>query len=216
MIDSYRHKGLRKRMIALIREKGITDERVLAAMGKIPRHFFLDSAFADHAYENKPFPIDAEQTISQPYTVAYMSQMALITPGLKVLEIGTGSGYQACVLAEMGAEVFSIERHEVLHLSAKEQLANMGYGHVQLYYGDGYAGAPEVAPFDRILVTAGAPEVPVALRMQLAIGGSMVIPVGIDGQVMMRITRTAHLEWKDEPFDRFKFVPFLEGISDMR
>lgn len=213
MIDSYRHKGLRKRMIQLLRDKGINHAGVLAAMATIPRHFFLDSAFADHAYENKPFPIEAEQTISQPYTVAYMSQMADVQPGMKVLEIGTGSGYQACVLAEMGAEVWSIERHEVLHLQAKKQLASMGYERIRLSHGDGYAGMAEHAPFDRIVVTAGAPEIPTALRLQLAIGGMMIIPVGVEQQVMMRITRTHTDQWRDERFEQFRFVPFVGGTT---
>ncbi len=213
MIDSYRHKGLRKRMIRLLVEKGITHKGVLEAMAKVPRHFFLDSAFADHAYENKPFPIEAGQTISQPYTVAYMSQMADVKPGMKVLEIGTGSGYQACILAELGAEVWSIERHEILYLQAKTRLSSMGYAHIMLSHGDGYAGLPEQAPFDRIVVTAGAPEIPTVLRQQLSIGGVMIIPVGLELQVMMRITRTHTDQWLDEGFKQFRFVPFVSGTT---
>jgi protein-L-isoaspartate(D-aspartate) O-methyltransferase len=211
MIDSYRHKGLRKRMVALLEEKGITDQHVLGAMLKIPRHFFLDSAFAEHAYENKPFPIESEQTISQPFTVAYMSALLNVQTGQKVLEIGTGSGYQASVLAELGAEVHTIERHEILSQTARTQLNAMGYERIQTYYGDGYLGLESEAPFDAIIVTAGAPEVPVALRLQLRVGGCMVIPVGPDQQIMMRITRTSESNWRDEKLDAFRFVPFLKG-----
>jgi protein-L-isoaspartate(D-aspartate) O-methyltransferase len=216
LIDSYRHKGLRRKMIIALREKGIRDEVILDAMSKVPRHYYLDSAFADHAYENKPFPIEAEQTISQPYTVAYMTALLQVAEGQKILEIGTGSGYQACILSELGTEVHSIERHEVLYQSASKMLHEMGYTQVKLYLGDGYAGLPEVAPFDRIIVTAGAPEVPVALRMQLKIGGIMVIPVGKDQQVMMRIIRVSETEWKDEKYDNFKFVPFLAGVNKLK
>lgn len=214
MTDSYRHKGLRRRMIELLREKGISDEQVLAAMGRIPRHFFLDSAFADHAYENKPFSIEAGQTISQPYTVAYMTALLALEPNMKVLEIGTGSGYQACVLAELNVEVHTIERHEVLYQTAKKQLAKMAYTEprVHTYLADGYAGLEKEAPFDRIIVTAGASEVPVALRQQLKIGGMMVIPVGSEQQVMMRIVRVSQTEWRDERFEQFRFVPFLKGV----
>jgi protein-L-isoaspartate(D-aspartate) O-methyltransferase len=215
VIDSYRHKGLRKRMVALLQEKGIKDERVLAVMMQIPRHFFLDSAFVEHAYENKPFPIEAEQTISQPYTVAYMTVLLEVEPGQKILEIGTGSGYQASVLAELGADVHTIERHEILSQTARAQLNAMGYERIHTYYGDGYLGLESEAPFDRIIVTAGAPEVPTALRLQLRVGGSMVIPVGKDQQVMMRITRTSETNWKDERFAQFRFVPFLKGVSGL-
>jgi protein-L-isoaspartate(D-aspartate) O-methyltransferase len=214
MLDSYRHKGLRKRMVEMLIEKGIKKNEVLDAMRVVPRHFFLDSAFAEHAYDNKPFPIAADQTISQPYTVAYMTSLLNIEPGHKVLEIGTGSGYQASVLAQMGAEVHTIERHEVLSHAATDQLSKMGYENIKTYHGDGYKGLEHEAPFDRIIVTAGAPEVPVALREQLRIGGIMVIPMGPDAhQVMMCITRETEHQWRDEKHDIFRFVPFLKGTQ---
>jgi protein-L-isoaspartate(D-aspartate) O-methyltransferase len=213
MTDSYRHKGLRKRMVETIFEMGIRNEQVLEVMRRIPRHFFLDSAFVEHAYENKPFPIEAEQTISQPYTVAYMTDLLQVVAGQKILEIGTGSGYQASVLSALGAEVHSIERHEVLHLQSAKQLAQMGYADIKLYLGDGYVGLASEAPYDRIIVTAGAPQIPDALRMQLKIGGMMVIPVGVKDQVMIRTTRVSTDKWHDERFQNFRFVPFLKGVS---
>jgi protein-L-isoaspartate(D-aspartate) O-methyltransferase len=183
-------------------------------MMRIPRHFFLDRAFDEWAYQDTAFPIDCEQTISQPYTVAYQTELLDVQPRMKVLEIGTGSGYQACVLAELGCRVFTIERHEGLHKLTTELLREMGYGQIRTYFGDGYKGLPRQAPFDRILVTAGATEVPQALLDQLAVGGKLVIPVGT-GQVqkMLSISRLEDGSLKRVEHDDFRFVPFLKGTS---
>lgn len=213
LTDTYRHKGLRKRMVDALRRRGIADEAVLAAMNAVPRHFFLDNAFEEHAYEDKPFPIGHEQTISQPFTVAYQTALLNIKPGARVLEIGTGSGYQAAVLAALGAKVYTVERQEALYFSAKKLLAEMGFRSVKCYFRDGTKGLPEYAPYDKIIVTAGAPVVPDALKQQLAIGGILVIPVGEEVQYMYRITRLTELEFKEEMLDAFRFVPFLEGVA---
>jgi protein-L-isoaspartate(D-aspartate) O-methyltransferase len=214
LIDNYRHKGLRKKLVATIREKGITDERILAAIGKIPRHFFLDRAFEDWAYKDAAFPIGNEQTISQPYTVAYQTELLQIQPKDRVLEIGTGSGYQAAVLAEMGVKVYSIERQKALFEKTSKLLTKMGYGRIRLFLKDGMEGLERFAPFDKILVTAGATAIPDALKDQLAIGGHLVIPVGKqDGQTMFRITRINEHTFKTEKFDFFRFVPLLKGIN---
>lgn len=212
--DSYQHRGMRRQLIAGLRRKGITDERVLSAMAELPRHLFLDSSFAEWAYQDKAFPIGREQTISQPYTVAYMTQLLAVEKRQKVLEIGTGSGYQAALLALLGARVYTIERHRSLYEKARSTLQELGFSGIRLYWRDGYLGLPELAPFDRILVTAGATEIPKTLRQQLAIGGIMVIPVGSDGQRMYRITRKSDQEFIDEPMDYFRFVPFVKGRSD--
>jgi protein-L-isoaspartate(D-aspartate) O-methyltransferase len=210
--DSYRHKGLRKKLIDGIRSKGISDEKLLAAMEKIPRHFFLDSAFDDVAYEDKAFPIGDGQTISQPYTVAYQTQLLEVQPFQKVLEVGTGSGYQASVLAEMGARVFTIERQKKLFDLNKKFNWLQKYATVKFFYGDGYEGLPTYAPFDRILITAAAPEIPSKLLDQLKAGGMMVAPIGSgDIQLMMRITRLENGSFKEEVFDRFSFVPMVGG-----
>lgn len=209
MTDSYRHKGLRKKLVEEIRSKGILDERVLAAIENIPRHLFLDSSFVEFAYQDKPFPIGAGQTISQPYTVAFQTELLKISKGDKVLEIGTGSGYQACVLLEMGARVYSIERHRSLYLRTRDLLATLGYA-PRLFYGDGYIGLPTFAPFDKILVTAAAPDIPMPLLEQLKRGGMMVLPLGRgQTQVMTRLTKQGEGQWSTEDFGYFRFVPML-------
>ncbi len=197
----------------VLREKGIRDERVLEAIGRVPRHFFLEKAFVDWAYQDKPFPIGCEQTISQPYTVGFQSSLLEVNKRDKVLEIGTGSGYQAAVLALLGGRVFTIERHRPLHLKAKKMLQLLGLKGVRCYHRDGYKGLPEMAPFHRIIVTAGAPEVPEALKEQLAIGGMLVIPVGDKDQRMLRIIRRGKAEWETEDHGDFRFVPFLPGTA---
>ncbi len=210
--DSYRHKGLRKKLVEIVKEKGITDEKVLAALEAIPRHFFLDSAFGDKAYEDKAFPIDADQTISQPYTVAYQTQLLQVKPGQKVLEIGTGSCYQAAVLAEVGAKVFTIERQKKLFDANKAFAWIKKYHNIKFFYGDGYEGLPTFAPFDKVIITAAAPDVPQKLIDQLKIGGAMVIPFGSgDVQVMTRLTKLEGGEVREEVFDKFSFVPMLGG-----
>ncbi len=210
--DSYRHKGLRKKLVQLIQSKGITDERVLDAVLEVPRHFFLDSAFDEVAYEDRAFPIAEGQTISQPYTVAYQSQLLEIKPFMKVLEIGTGSAYQAVVLAEMGAQVYTIERQKKLFENNKKFVHLNKYPGIKFFYGDGYEGLPTFAPFDRVLITAAAPEIPAKLIQQLKVGGMMVIPLGAgDVQQMRRITKLDNEAIKEEVFDHFSFVPMLRN-----
>jgi len=210
--DTYRHKGLRKKLVQGIQAKGITDERVLDAILEVPRHFFLDSAFDEVAYEDRAFPIGEGQTISQPYTVAYQSQLLEIKPFMKVLEIGTGSAYQAVVLAEMGVQVYTIERQKKLFESNKKFEFLKKYLTVKFFYGDGYEGLPTYDPFDRVIITAAAPEVPSKLIEQMKVGGMMVIPVGAgDIQQMKRITKLEGGALKEEVFDRFSFVPMLGG-----
>lgn len=210
--DTYRHKGLRKKLVQGIQAKGITDERVLDAMLEVPRHFFLDSAFDEVAYEDRAFPIGEGQTISQPYTVAYQSQLLEVQPFIKVLEIGTGSAYQAVVLAEMGAQVFTIERQKKLLDTNKQFDFLKKYSSIKFFYGDGYEGLPSFAPFDRVLITAAAPEIPQKLIEQLKPGGKMVIPLGAgDVQQMRRITKLENGSLKEEVFDHFSFVPMLGG-----
>ncbi len=209
--DSYRHKGLRKKLVEEVRSKGIKDEHVLAAIEAVPRHFFLDSSFVEIAYQDKPFPIGSGQTISQPYTVAFQTELLQVGKGLKVLEVGTGSGYQACILAEMGARVFSIERHHSLFIKTKKLLESMNYK-VKLFYGDGYKGLPAFAPFDRILVTAAAPFVPEALTDQLKTGGMLVLPLGAgDTQVMTRLVKQEDGSLEEQKFGYFRFVPMLSN-----
>lgn len=204
---------MRKKLVQQLQKKGIEDPRILEAIGTLPRHFFLDKAFEEWAYQDKPFPIAKEQTISQPFTVAYQTALLNIKKGDKILEIGTGSGYQASILSMLGAKVYTIERHETLYLSAKQLNKELKIPRINFYYKDGFLGIPHVAPFDKILVTAGAKEKPLVLLQQLAIGGQMVIPIGDDVQVMYRITRKSENEFIDEPFDNFKFVPFLSGLE---
>lgn len=212
--EDYRYKGLRKKLVQLLRTRGISDERILDAIGIIPRHRFLDHAFAEWAYKDVAFPIGSDQTISQPYTVAYQTFLLDVEQGHKVLEIGTGSGYQATVLAELGAKVYSIERQSQLFDRTEKLLKQLGYGRIRVYLRDGMKGLPRFAPFDRILVTAGARSVPEALKEQLTIGGKLVIPVGpLDHQKMLRIIRKSVDEYETETFENFKFVPLLGGIS---
>ena len=210
--DTYRHKGLRKQLVEQIRNKGITDERVLQAILDIPRHYFIDSAFDQIAYEDRAFPISEGQTISQPYTVAYQSQLLDVKPYEKVLEVGTGSGYQACVLALMGAQVYSIERQKQLFDLCKQFVYLRNFPSIRYFYGDGYQGLPTYAPFDKIIVTAAAPAVPEKLLEQLKSGGKMVIPVG-EGRVqqMVRIFKDGSGQLNEETFDNFSFVPMLQG-----
>lgn len=211
--DDYRTQGLRKQLVKQLQEKGISDRRVLAAIGSVPRHFFLDPALDKIAYEDRAFPIGEGQTISQPYTVAYQSELLEVEPGSKVLEIGTGSAYQATILAEMGAEVYSIERQEKLYEKLQAGYPFAGkYQQLYFFYGDGYLGLPEYAPFDRVLVTAAAPYVPQPLLDQLKPGGMLVIPVGEgDVQRMKRIIKKPGGGFTEELYDMFRFVPMLEG-----
>ena len=194
MIDTYRHKGMRKNMLDELRQKGIEDERVLEAMDKVPRHWFLDEVFLEIAYQNKAFPIGCEQTISHPYTVARQSELLKIKKGEKVLEIGTGCGYQTSILFFLGAKVFSIERQKDLYLNTKQMLSDLRL-RAHLKYGDGYKGLPAFGPFDKIIVTAGAPIIPKPLLQQLAVGGRLVIPVGEGKQVMTVIDKIYELEF---------------------
>jgi protein-L-isoaspartate(D-aspartate) O-methyltransferase len=210
--DTYRHKGLRKKLVQTIQAKGITDDNVLAAIADVPRHCFLDSAFTDVAYEDRAFPIGEGQTISQPYTVAYQSQLLELKPFMKVLEIGTGSAYQAVVLAELGAQVYTIERQKKLFDANKEFELLKKYPTIKFFYGDGYEGKPTFGPFDRVIITAAAPNIPPKLIEQLKIGGMMVIPVGTgDVQQMRRITKIDNGTIKEEIFENFSFVPMLGG-----
>ncbi|HMQ90280.1 MAG TPA: protein-L-isoaspartate(D-aspartate) O-methyltransferase [Flavilitoribacter sp.] len=213
MEDTYRHKGMRRKLIGELRIKGIRDEKTLAAMEALPRHYFLEKAFEEWAYSDKPFPIGEGQTISQPYTVAYQTSLLEVEKRMKVLEVGTGSGYQSAVLALLGARVYTVERFEPLFLKAKAMLEALGLKGVRCFHRDGYKGLPEFAPFDRILVTAGAPEIPENLLKQLTIGGMMVIPVGEKVQKMYRITRLSETEFREETFHDFQFVPFLPGLK---
>jgi len=209
--DTPRHQGMRKKLVEGLKIKGIRNEDVLAAIGKVPRHLFMESTFIQFAYKDQAFPIGAGQTISQPYTVAFQTQLLLVTKGNKILEVGTGSGYQAAVLIELGARVFTIERQKELYDRVHKFLPEIGYNPA-CFFGDGYQGLPGFAPFDKIIVTAGAPEIPEALIYQLAIGGSMVIPVGTDQkQEMKMITRLSENEFKTENHGDFIFVPLLKG-----
>lgn len=201
---------MRRQLIAELANKGIEDQRVLDAFDAIPRHFFLDNAFAEQAYTNMPFQIGSGQTISHPYTVAFQTQLLEIKKGDKILEIGTGSGFQTCVLCEMGAKVFSIERHKELHLKAKSIVRLLGYT-ARLSFGDGYKGLPNFAPFDKVIITCGAPEIPLELVKQLKVGGIMIIPVGAGEQQMMkRVIKTSETDVTDEDLGVFSFVPMLE------
>lgn len=208
--DTIRHQALRKRLADGLKIKGIRDERVLEAIRKIPRHLFMDSGFINFAYKDQAFPIGAGQTISQPYTVAFQSCLLQIEKNDKVLEVGTGSGYQAAVLCEMGAKVYTIERQKELYAKVHKFLPSIGYS-LACFFGDGYNGLPTFAPFDKIIVTAGATEIPMALKQQLKIGGRMVIPVGNNNQEMYVIIRVGENEYKNEKHGKFMFVPLLKG-----
>ena len=214
--DNYRHKGLRKQLVDLLRTKGINDETVLSAINEVPRHIFLDSSFVELAYQDKAFPIGSGQTISQPHTVAFQTQLLQVERGMKILEIGTGSGYQACVLAAMGAKVFTIERQRNLYFKTKEILDQLSF-RVKTFLGDGFDGLPTYAPFDRIIITAGAPNIPENLIEQLKTSGIMIIPLDDaenEGQTMMRITKMEDGTLKKEAFGGFKFVPMLKEIGN--
>jgi len=207
--DTFRHKGMRKELVAYLRTKGITDEAVLTAIDNIPRHLFMDGAFLEFAYQDKAFPIAAGQTISQPFTVAFQTQLLHIKKGDKVLEIGTGSGYQTAVLCELGAKVFTIERQRPLFLKSQQILKELGYMPKQ-FYGDGYIGQPNFAPFDKIIVTAGAPFIPPKLVEQLKPGGILIIPVGENVQTMIEIRKNTDGTTTQTEYGEFRFVPLLE------
>jgi protein-L-isoaspartate(D-aspartate) O-methyltransferase len=209
--DTFKHKGMRQQLVDVLIKKGIKDAKVLKAIGEIPRHLFMDSSFLDHAYQDKAFPIAADQTISQPYTVAFQSELLKIKPGDKVLEIGTGSGYQTAVLCMLGAKVFSIERQQELFKRTSKFLPKLGYRAKKLTFGDGYKGMLEEAPFKSIIVTAGAPFVPNPLLAQLEIGGRLVIPVGNAVQTMTLFIRKGPKEFEKHEFGEFRFVPLLEN-----
>lgn len=214
MLDTFRHKGLRKQLVADIRKKGVISEPVLAALENVPRHFFIESSFLEFAYQDKPFPIGSGQTISQPFTVAFQTELLSIERGMRVLEIGTGSGYQACVLADLGAKVFTVERQRKLFTKTRDLLLKMPYK-VQIFLGDGYKGLPTYAPFDRILITAAAPEIPNDLIAQLKPNGILVIPFGGgDDQEMLRITKLTDNQLKTENFGAFRFVPLLPNLGN--
>ena len=212
--DNYRHKGLRQQMVNQLRSGGFDDEQVLAALNEVPRHIFLDSSFVEFAYSDQPFSIGSGQTISQPSTVAIQSKLLKVGSGMKVLEIGTGSGYQACVLAAMGAKVFTIERQRNLYFRTKEILEQLPY-RVKTFLGDGYEGLPQYGPFDRVIITAGAPCIPPKLVEQMKPNAIMVIPMDDDkgGQTMIRLTKNPDGTLVREAFGNFKFVPMLSGTA---
>lgn len=211
--DTFKHQGLRKHLVEELRVKGIVADSVLAAIERVPRHLFMDTAFLDFAYKDQAFPIGSGQTISQPYTVALQTQLLELKKGDKVLEIGTGSGYQTAVLCEMGVKVWSIERQRPLYLKTIKLLKELNYT-AKTFYGDGYVGLPTFAPFNKIIVTAGAPFVPPLLLEQLATGGILVLPVGDRVQKMLRITKQANGELVEQEFGDFQFVPLLENKQD--
>ncbi len=208
--DTFKHKGMRKNLITELKEKGINNQEVLSAFEKIPRHFFLDLAFEEQAYSNMAFQIGSGQTISHPYTVAFQTDLLEVKKGDKILEIGTGSGFQTCILCSIGAKVFSIERYRDLHLKAKQIIHHFNFN-PKLFFGDGYQGNQSYAPYDKILVTCGAPEIPAELKKQLKVGGVMVIPVGEgDEQKMIKLTKLNDYEFNLREYGTFKFVPMLE------
>ena len=213
LVDSFKHKGLRQKLVDVLISKGITNKGVLNAISKVPRHLFMDSGFLDHAYQDKAFPIAANQTISQPYTVAFQTELLEVNENDKVLEIGTGSGYQTAVLCLLGAEVYSVERQLELFKKSSLFLPKIGYVVKRLVFGDGYKGLKEDSPFDRILVTAGAPYVPKDLLSQLVIGGRLVIPIGNEEQIMTLFIRTGPKTFEKYEHGKFKFVPMLENKS---
>lgn len=210
MKDTAKHQGLRNQLVSLLQQKGITDKNVLDAIGKIPRHLFLNSSFEDYAYQDKAFPIGAGQTISQPYTVAFQSQLLEVKKDDKILEIGTGSGYQTAVLCTMGAKVYSVERQNELFKKTSVLFPKLGLRPKHLSFGDGYKGLPLHAPFDSIIVTAGAPIIPKPLMAQLKIGGRLVIPLGEDVQIMTLLIRKNATQFEKHEFGEFRFVPLLE------
>ncbi len=211
--DNYQYKGLRRKLVEELRQKGIQSEAVLNAIFNVPRHLFLDKAFDTWAYKDNAFPIDCEQTISQPYTVAFQTQLLQVKPKDKVLEIGLGSGYQACVLSEMGARVYSIERHKLLHDKTSKRLRKMGYIGIRTYYGDGFLGLPTLAPFDKILITASIDKIPAELVHQLKPGGIMVLPIGSTegSQIMTEVRKSENGAISTFEHGYFRFVPMLEG-----
>lgn len=214
MVDTYKHKGMRKQLVEVVRKKGIQNEAILNAIENIPRHLFMDSSFLEFAYQDKPFPIGSGQTISQPFTVAFQTELLEVKKGDKILEIGTGSGYQACVLVELGAKVFTIERQKKLYLKTKEFLPSLGY-RIKTFYGDGFLGLPAFQPFDKIIITAGAPFTPEGLLKQLKIGGIMVIPEGKgDVQIMKKIIRVSETKFDTQEHGDFRFVPLLEDKAN--
>lgn len=213
--DNYRHQGMRKKLIESIRSKGITSKSVLDAMMAVPRHYFFESSFLEFAYDDKPFPIGAGQTISQPFTVAFQTQLLDVRKGEKVLEIGTGSGYQACILASLGTKVYTIERHKSLAKKAREFLPKIGFNTIKVFYGDGFAGLPTFAPFDKILITAAASHIPEKLIEQLKPGGLMVLPLGEgDLQTMTVVRKTPEGEILKEKHGTFRFVPMLPDKTE--
>ncbi|WP_136465620.1 protein-L-isoaspartate(D-aspartate) O-methyltransferase [Flagellimonas onchidii] len=211
MKDTLKHRGMRNKLAEVLSAKGIQDKGVLDAIRTVPRHLFLDSSFEDHAYQDKAFPIGAEQTISQPYTVAFQTELLKLHPNDKILEIGTGSGYQTAVLLHLKAKVYTIERQQELFKKTKLFFNKMSYRPKKIIFGDGYKGLPEEAPFDGIIVTAGAPMVPKPLLSQLKVGGKLVIPVGVDDQVMTLFTRKSEKEFEKQELGAFRFVPLLEN-----
>lgn len=214
MTDTFEAKGKRKKLVEELRRKGITDEDVLKAINRVPRHMFMDPAFLHHAYTDKAFPISSGQTISQPYTVAVQTSLLSVKKRDRILEVGTGSGYQAAVLIEMGAKVYTIERFRDLFLKARQTLASLGYS-ADFFYGDGYEGKPQYGPFDGIIVTAAAPEIPAKLPGQLKINGRLVVPVGdSSSQVMTVVTRTGEDSYDYSSHGTFSFVPMLKGTAN--
>ncbi|WP_324026874.1 protein-L-isoaspartate(D-aspartate) O-methyltransferase [Maribacter sp. BPC-D8] len=211
MKDTLKHRGMRNHLAQVLIDKGIADKKVLDAVREIPRHLFIDSSFEGHAYQNKAFPIAANQTISHPYTVAFQTELLEIEPGQKVLEIGTGSGYQTAVLLKLKVKVYTVERQLELFKKTNLFFKKMGYRPKQVIFGDGYKGLPKEAPFDRIIVTAGAPAVPKALLAQLKVGGRLVIPIGFEEQIMTLFVRTTEKEFTKTEYGSFRFVPLLEN-----
>lgn len=211
MKDTLKHRGMRNKLAEVLSAKRIQDSKVLDAIKTIPRHLFLDSSFEDHAYQDKAFPIGAEQTISQPYTVAFQTELLNVKPNDTILEIGTGSGYQTAVLLHLRAKVYTIERQQELFKKTKLFFSKMNYRPKKVIFGDGYKGLPEEAPFDGIIVTAGAPEVPKPLMSQLKVGGRLVIPVGVEEQIMTLFTRKSEKEFEKQELGSFRFVPLLEN-----
>jgi protein-L-isoaspartate(D-aspartate) O-methyltransferase len=213
MEDTFRHKGLRKKLVETVRSKGITDEKVLKALNTVPRHLFMESGFINFSYQDQAFPIGAGQTISQPYTVAFQTQLLDVKPNDKILEIGTGSGYQTAILLELGARVYTIERQKELFLKSQELLGKLGYK-PHFFFGDGMEGKPAYGPYDKILITAAADEVPEKLLQQLKIGGIIVVPVGGKfSQSMMKIVRISETEYNKTSHGAFVFVPLLKGTE---